>query len=127
VAIDAISAKMMGFDPFSIPLLKLAHDRGLGCADVGQIEIVGEDISDINYKCKASKSLVVLGDQLFRKGRLSFLEPLLFHTPLFKLCILASSLYHDCIWYPTIGRKRINAFLKTEWGKLFQKYPEESL
>src|SRR3989338_1164396 len=84
VAIDAISAKMMGFDPMQIPFLKIAHDKGLGCADLDQIEIVGERIKHINFGFKTGKSPIIFWAQVFRKGALSFLEPLLFHTPLFN-------------------------------------------
>jgi hypothetical protein len=122
VAVDAISAKMMGFDPMKIPFIKLAHDRGLGLGDPDQIDVIGEDIRDVNWGFKTGKSLVVFGDQLFRKGPLSFVEPILFHTPLFALCILGSAVYHDYVWYPTLGKKRIGEFMKTEWGRLFEKY-----
>ncbi len=33
VAIDAVASKMMGFEPLSIPYIRLAHERGLGCGD----------------------------------------------------------------------------------------------
>jgi uncharacterized protein (DUF362 family) len=122
VAIDAISAKMMGFDPMRIPFIRLAHDAGLGVGDPEQIEVLGEDIRGVDFGFKTGKSLVVWGDQLFRKGALSFVEPLLFHTPLFKLCIAASAVYHDYVWYPTAGKKAIGEFSKTEWGGLFEKY-----
>ena len=46
VAIDAVAAKMMGFDPLSIKFIRLAHEQGLGCGDVREIEVVGEDISN---------------------------------------------------------------------------------
>jgi uncharacterized protein (DUF362 family) len=36
VAIDAIAARLMGFDPLSIPFLRMAHERGLGIADHGR-------------------------------------------------------------------------------------------
>ena len=42
VAIDAVAAKMMGFDPLSIKYIRMAHDLGLGCGDPTQIEIVGD-------------------------------------------------------------------------------------
>ena len=122
VAIDAISAKMMGYEPLKIPFIKMAHDKGLGCGDVEQIEIVGEDISNVNFNFTTGKSPVIAGDQLFRRGALSFVEPLLFHTPLFKLCIFASAFYHDYLWHPFIGKKYIEQFMKTQWGELFNKY-----
>jgi hypothetical protein len=46
----------------------------------------------------------------------------LFHTFLFQLAIAGSGMYHDYIWYPFIGKKRVNQFLKTEWGHLFSEY-----
>lgn len=122
VAIDAISAKMMGFDPLKIPFIKIAHDKGLGVGDPKQIEVIGEDIKKVNFGFKTKKSLVVYFDQLLRKGPLSFMERLLFHTSLFKLCILGSAVYHDYVWYPIIGKRRVNQFMKTEWGKLWQRY-----
>ncbi len=122
VAIDAISAKMMGYDALKIPFIKIAHDRGLGIGDPDQIDIVGEDISNVNFQFTTYKSPVIAGDQLFRKGALSFVEPMLFHTGLFNLCIFGSEFYHDWLWYPAVGRYRINKFMKTEWGKLFATY-----
>jgi len=35
---------------------------------------------------------------------------------------MGSAAYHDWFWYPVIGKKRINEFKKTDWGKLFEKY-----
>jgi uncharacterized protein (DUF362 family) len=122
VAIDAISAKMMGFDPMRIKFIKLAHDQGLGVGDPDQIEIVGEDISNVNFHFKTNKSPVIFWDQMFRKGPLSFVEPMLFHTGLFKSAVFASGFYHDKLWYPTIGRMKINKFMKTGWGTLWKKY-----
>ena len=122
VAIDAVSAKMMGFDPTTIDKIRIADELGLGCGDIDKIEIVGKDISVVNYHFNAGESLVVIGDKLFRKGALKFLEPLLFHTPLFKLPIMASAGYHDYLWYPFVGKKRVKEFMKTEWGELFKSY-----
>ena len=112
----------MGFDPLCIPFIRLAHDRGLGVGDPDQIDVIGEDIKGVNWGFKTGKSVVVAGDQLFRKGALSFVEPLLFHTPLFHACIMASGIYHDNLWYPMMGKRQISDFMKTEWGQLFQKY-----
>ncbi len=123
VAIDAVSAHMMGFEPLEIPYIKWAHDLGLGCGDFDQIDIVGEDVSKTNFHFSTGKSPVVFWDQMFRKGVLKRItEPLLFHTPLFNLCIAGSCVYHDYAWYPTMGKKRVGEFMKTKWGKVFQQY-----
>ncbi len=44
VAIDAVAAKLMGFDPLSIGYIRLAHEQGLGVGDPAEIEIVGDDV-----------------------------------------------------------------------------------
>lgn len=121
VAIDAISAKMMGFDPMKIDFIRIAHDKGLGIGDTKQIDIVGEDISNVNFHFKVKKSPVIFFDQTLRK-KYPIFEPILFHTPLFKMCIMGSEYYHDYFWYPLIGKKRIKKFMRTEWGQLFRRY-----
>jgi len=122
VAIDAIAAKLMGFDPMSIPYLRMCHERGLGCAEVKDIEILGEDIDEINFGFSTKKSFVIWGDQLLRKGPLRFLEKVALHSPLVVWAPMASNVYHDWIWYPTVGKSIIRKFGKTEWGQLFEKY-----
>jgi len=122
VALDAVAAKMMGFDPMKIGFIKMAHDRGLGCGDIDQLDIVGEDVSRVNFGFKTGRSPVIFWDQMFRKGALSFIEPLLFHTGLFRSCVFGSAFYHDKLWYPTVGFRRIRKFNKTPWGRLFRKY-----
>jgi uncharacterized protein (DUF362 family) len=122
VAIDAIAARLMGFDPLSIPFLRMAHERGLGIADPRQIELVGDDVSRENFGFQTRKSLVIWGDQMIRKGFLRPLERILLHSPLMVWAPFASNVYHDMVWYPTIGRSRIREFMRTEWGQLFRKY-----
>ncbi len=124
VAVDTVVAKMLGFEPLKLPAIKLAHDEGLGCGDFDQIEIIGEDVSNINWSFTVKRSLVIWGDQMVRKGRLKFIEPLMHNRAFMALPILGSLIYHDMFWYPTIGKKRIEKFMKTDWGKLFHNYPE---
>jgi uncharacterized protein (DUF362 family) len=122
VAIDAIAARLMGFDPMSIPFLRMAHERQLGIADPRQIELVGDDVSGENFGFTTRKSLVIWGDQLIRRGFLRPLEHVLLHSPLVVWAPFASNVYHDLLWYPTVGRARIRAFMRTEWGQLFDRY-----
>ncbi|MFX1496614.1 MAG: DUF362 domain-containing protein [Promethearchaeota archaeon] len=124
VAVDTVVARMMGFDPLKLPAIKLAHEMGLGCGDFNQIEIVGKDVSETNWKFKVKRSLVIWGDQMVRKGPLQFIYPL-FKSELFFIGpIMASMIFHDMIWYPIIGKQRIKKFMKTGWGKLFTSYPD---
>jgi len=128
VAIDSVSAKLMGFDPLKIKKIKMADELELGNGNLDNIEIIGEEISDEDWGFEVGESIVIWGDKLFRKGVLSFMEPVLFHTPLFKLPVFGSAFYHDYLWYPLVGKKKIKKFMKTEWGeKLTHTYTNGNL
>ena len=123
VAIDAVAAKMMGFDPMSLKFIRLAHERGLGCGDVSKIDVVGEDINQVDWKFTGVESTFASrGQKLIYWGPLKPLENFLLRTPLVSLAFLASNLYHNGYWLKTKGRRRIAAAMQTEWGKLFESY-----
>lgn len=123
VAIDAVAAKMMGFDPLSIKFIRLAHERGLGCGDVREIEVVGEDIRDVNFGFHAHEdTFASRGQKMIYWGPLKPLEHLLLRTPLAPLSYIASRLYHDVYWYNFVGRPRVRQALNTDWGRLFNAY-----
>jgi uncharacterized protein (DUF362 family) len=122
VAIDSVAARLMGFDPMTIPYIRMAHERGLGVGDPAEIEVAGEDISGIDFGFRTRRSLVIWGDQMIRKGFLRSLEKILLHSPLVVWAPFASNVYHDLMWYPTIGRRRIRRFLATDWGALWKSY-----
>src|SRR6184192_2252187 len=56
VAIDAVSAKMMGFDPMSLDYIRYADEDGLGNGRPENIEVVGADISHENWHFKVGKN-----------------------------------------------------------------------
>ena len=123
VAIDAVAAHMMGFDPMSLKFIRLAHERGLGCGDISQIEVVGEDISQVNWRFSGTENTFASkGQKLIYWGPLKPLENFLLRSPLASWAYMASNVYHNGYWLNTHGKGRINAALKTEWGKLFQSY-----
>lgn len=122
VATDAIAAKLMGFDPLSIPYLRMCHEMGLGVADPARIELVGDDVGSLNLGFTAKRSLVIWGDQMLRRGPLRFLEKPLLHSKAVGWAPLASNIYHDYLWYPLIGAKHIRDFNIGRWGKLFAQY-----
>lgn len=121
VAIDAIHAKICGHDPWKVDCIRKAHEKGLGIGDTKQIDVIGEDISNVNLHFESKKSIVIWTDQLLRK-KSKLIEKLYFHSPLVYTAIWASGIYHDWLWYPLKGRGIINDFKKTGWGKLFDKY-----
>jgi uncharacterized protein (DUF362 family) len=125
VAIDAVAAKLMGFEPMEIPYIRMATEMGLGEGRIEKIEIAGDGIEGVNFHFQTKKSLVIWGDQMLRIGPLRFLEKLLLHTPLVVWAPFASNVYHDCLWYPTVGKRRIREFAGTPWGRLFETYARE--
>ena len=123
VEIDAVAARMMGFDPMSIKFIRLGHESGLGCADLDDIEIVGEDISEVSWGLKSKENTFASrGQKLIYWGPLKPLERALLRTPIVPWAYLASNLYHNGYWLRFIGRKRVREAMKTGWGQLFQSY-----
>ncbi|PYR24345.1 MAG: iron-sulfur cluster-binding protein [Acidobacteria bacterium] len=125
VAIDAVAAKMMGFDPMSIPYIRLAHEQGLGIGDPRRIEIAGEvDAAHENWRFHVGKNLVrVAGGDLIWFGPLRRFQKLFFRTPLVNGFILASDVYHDFYRWPLVDRRRFERWCETTgWGQLFLRY-----
>lgn len=123
VAIDAVAAKMMGFNPLEVGYIRLATEQGLGMGALEEIEIIGEDIRDVNYRFVVGNNLVSKFGGVAWFGALKRLQRFLFHTPLVAVFIFASYLYHDFFWYQTKGKKIVNQWLKTSpWGQLFTEY-----
>jgi hypothetical protein len=127
VAIDAISAKLQGFDPMSIKFIRLAHEKGLGVGDPSQIQVVGYDISqEPGWGFVQEDTFASKGQKMIYHGWLHPLEGLLLRTPLVPWSYFASNFYHNVYWYPFVGRKRVQAALDTAWGQLFQDYGAEA-
>lgn len=122
VAIDAVSAKLQGFDPMSIPFIRIAHEMGLGVGDPRDIEVVGYDISGEDWGFVQEDTLASWGQKAIYQGPLKPLEGVLLRTPLVPWAFFASKLYYDVYWYPRVGRPRVEAALQTKWGRLFQSY-----
>lgn len=124
VAIDAVAASMMGFDPMAIDYIRLAHERGLGVGDVRGIEIVGdESAARERWDFHVGHNLASAVGSTIWRGPLQPLQRLFFHTPMVHMFVRASSLYHDRLWWPLKGR-RIQERLRAEsqWGRLFDAY-----
>ena len=123
VAIDAIAARMMGFDPMSIKFIRLAHERGLGVGDPSKIEVVGMDVSGVNFGFRGDEdTFASWGQKKIYWGPLKFLEKPLLRTPIVPWSYAASNVYYNLYWYPLFGRKRVRQALQTEWGRLFERY-----
>lgn len=126
-AIDAVSAKLQGFDPMELKFIRCAHEDGLGVGDPREIEIVGDDISNVNFHHhKNQQTFASKGQHMIYHGPLKPLERMLLRSPIVPWSYLASRLYHDGYWYPVVGKPRVNKIMETEWGKLFRDYDLET-
>ncbi len=123
VAIDAISAKLQGFDPLSIPFIRIAHELGLGVGDPRDIEIIGYDINQERpWHFLQEDTFASRGQKLIYHGPLKPLEKPLLQSPIVPWSYFASNFYHNVYWYPFVGRRRVQEALQTPWGRLFESY-----
>ncbi len=123
VAIDAVSAKLQGFDPMALRFIRRAHELGLGVGDPRQIEIVGYDIEqEPPWGFRQEDTFASRGQKAIYHGPLKPLEKVLLQSPLVPWSYFASNFYHNVYWYPFVGRRRVQAALNTPWGELFRQY-----
>jgi uncharacterized protein (DUF362 family) len=123
VAIDAVSAKLQGFDPTSLRFIRLAHERDMGVGDPRQIEIVGYDIeNEPDWNFIQTDTFASTGQKMIYHGWLHCVEKPLLRSPIVPWAYFASNFYHNVYWYPFVGRKRVESALETRWGQLFAQY-----
>jgi uncharacterized protein (DUF362 family) len=124
VAIDAVAARMMGFDPLGIDYIRLAHEDGLGVGDPREIEIAGDaDAAAERWNFTVGDNAASRVGDVMWFGPLKPLQKLFFHTPLVKAFVLGSEVYHDLYRWPLKDRRTFEAWQEgTRWGALFQRY-----
>ncbi len=127
VAIDAAAARIMGFDPLrDCKYIRLAHERGLGCGDVHQIEYVGDvELAHDNWRFVGPFKKMTFASRMQHQiywGRLKSPVEWSLKTWLAPWAYIASVLYHDWFWYPFIGRRQVRKALASDWGKLFDRW-----
>jgi len=127
VAIDAVAAKLMGFDPMKdLEFVRLAHDLGLGCGDVRDIEIVGDvEAAKENWNFQGPfKEMTFASKNQHRIywGPLKGPVEWSLKTWLAPWAYVASVAYHDMFWYPMYAQKNVQKVLASEWGRLFANW-----
>lgn len=127
VAIDAMAARLMGFDPLKdCKFIRLAHERGLGCGDPRQIELVGDlDAAAENWHFDGPFKKMTFASRMQHKiywGKLKTALEWSLKTWLAPWAYIASVLYHDMYWYPRNGNGRVHEVLRSEWGRLFHNW-----
>ena len=127
VAIDAVAAKIMGFNPLDIKYIRLAHEHGLGCGDPRDIEIVGDTAAaKENWHFVGPFKKMTFASRMQHKiywGGLRKPIEWSLKTFLAPWAYIASVLYHDTFWYPT-HQQIIHKLLHSEWGRLFNNWEQ---
>jgi hypothetical protein len=126
VAIDAVAAKLMGFDPLSIRYIRLAHDLGLGRGDPREIEIVGDaSAATENWRFAGPFQKMTFAARMQHKiywGPLRKPIEWSLKTVLAPWAYLASVVYHDSFWYPLLAERQMKGVLDSPWGRLFENW-----
>jgi uncharacterized protein (DUF362 family) len=111
VALDAVAAKVMGFDPARIGHLAECVAAGLGTADLKEITVSGDDDLSLNLRFLPARHNLVSRMELVLRRRPA-LRPLFFDTPVFQVCCWLTQLYYAAWYYLLgIGRGRRNHIL----------------
>jgi uncharacterized protein (DUF362 family) len=126
VAIDAVAAKLMGMDPLvDCKYIRLAHERGLGCGDVRDIELVGDlDAAAENWHFDGPFKNMTFASRNQHRLYWGPLKPIEWSlkTWLAPAAYVASVAYHDLFWYPRYAREKMAPVLGSDWGRLFANW-----
>jgi hypothetical protein len=126
VAIDAVAARLMGFDPMSIKFIRMAHDLGLGCGDPREIEIAGDrEAGAQNWHFVGPFKKMTFASRMQHKiywGPMKKPIEWSLKTVLAPWAYVASVLYHDSFWYPVKAKRLMQQVLDSPWGRLFRNW-----
>jgi uncharacterized protein (DUF362 family) len=126
VAIDAVAAKLMGFDPMSIKYIRLAHEQGLGVGDPREIELVGDDVANENWGFHVGYNSHSFLAWLAWYGPTRVLQKLVLRTPIVAIPTFIGEVEQDYLYWPLKYRAIAQEWAKsTRWGHLFQQYQRQ--
>lgn len=126
VAIDAVAAKLMGFEPLDIDYIRLAHERGLGVGDPREIELVGDDVSGESWGFEVGRNSHSFLAWLAWYGPTRVFQKLVLRTPLVVVPTLIGEIEQDYLYWPLKYRGIAKQWqAETAWGELFSRYQQE--
>jgi hypothetical protein len=103
----------------------MAHDDGLGVGRVGELEVVGEDVSGMNFGFSVGDNFASRFGDLLWFSPVRRIQRVFFRTPLVYVFVFGSHLYHDRIWWPLVGRQRMAGLRRrSRWARFFDEYPQ---
>lgn len=126
VAIDAVAARLMGFNPLDIKYIRLAHEQGLGVGDPCDIKLVGDDVSGQNWGFSVGRNSHSFLAWLAWYGPTRIFQKLVLRTPLVTVPTLIGEIEQDYLYWP-LKYKHLAAEWRanTDWGRLFQQYQQQ--
>ncbi len=125
VAIDAVAARLMGFDPLAIRYIRLAHERGLGIGDPREIEVVGDNVAGENWQFHVGRNSHSFLAWLAWYGPTRVFQKLILRTPLVVVPTFIAEVEQDYMYWPLKYRGLAAKWRQeTAWGKLFEQYRE---
>lgn len=127
VAIDAMAAKLMGFNPLDeLKYIRIAHEMGLGCGDPREIEIVGDvEAAQENWGFEGPMKNITFAARMQHQiywGKLKTFIEWSLKTWLAPWAYIASVIYHDMYWYPKNSKGRMTSILSSPWARLFHNW-----
>jgi uncharacterized protein (DUF362 family) len=128
VAIDAVAAKLMGFDPRGIKYIRLAHEQHLGIGDPREIQLVGDDISGQNWGFHVGRNSHSFLAWLAWYGPTRVFQKLMLRTPLVAIPTLIGEIEQDYIYWPFKYRAIARHWRENAaWGHLFRQYQQQGV
>jgi len=120
VALDAVVAKILGFDPHAVVHIQNCHQLKFGCGRLENIDVVGDDDLSLNLHFKPARhNLVSWLELALRK---SFMKWLFFDTPIFPLCCWGARMWYYGWYYLICGKRMRDRIVKeTPYGRQWQE------
>lgn len=126
VAIDAVAAKLMGFDPLGIKYIRMAHEQGLGVGDPREIDLVGDDLSGESWGFKVGYNSHSFLAWLAWYGPTRIFQKLVLRTPLVVIPTLIGEIEQDYLYWPLKEKPIYQAWrANTTWGRMFDSYQKQ--
>lgn len=126
VAIDAVAAKLMGFDPLAIRYIRVAHEQQLGVGDPREIQVAGDDIAGQSWGFHVGRNSHSFLAWLAWYGPTRVLQKLVLRTPIAIIPTLIGEIEQDYLYWPLKYRGIAKRWREnTPWGHLFRQYQQQ--
>lgn len=120
VAMDAVGATIMGYDPKNVEVITKCETAKVGTKN---FKIIGDKPPVIDFvKPDQKKQAVFLFEMALRHSG-KWVEWLLFKTPMIYIFLLSAKIYNEIWWY-LFAKQRAETMMRTRWGQMWRSYLE---